>query len=405
MVTSEYLVSFDIKTRQCTTIKSFKYLIQSNSDFILDRNKVKYKKEKYTYKMKKENSPNMKYTIFYISFSVDSTTVNFRNMLRDFRKVVSQSNPRNVQLICDGISLEYATILYPKLHLVENSLRKLITRFMLKSLGPDWGESATPKKVKDSIKISNGKKHDNILYDVDFIQLLHFLFTPYAHRGDKDLVDFLTNISKGQYDATLKEKVLDFIPKSNWDRYFSNIVNFEESEFGKKWTELYAIRILVAHNKFIPHSTYEKGIDLCDEISEVLLEAFNKIDEVIVPDEDKEEIRSNYKTNISIKPMQEVITHYANIGNSIVSSLNYNNLINAGSLDTISLVSNTAKSILDNSNSIIYGGINKSLENAASIILEPIYTLGKNTILLDGGIKNPGFTKVENTKNDDLLKF
>lgn len=385
MVTCEYLVSFDMKTNQCRTIKSLKYLIQSNSDFKFEKTKIKYKNEKYAYKIKKENSPNKDHSIFYISFSVKSITDNFRNMQRDFKKIVSQSNPRNVQLIGDGISLEYATELYPKLNIVENSLRKLITRFMLKSLGPDWEENSTPKKVKDSIKIPTGKKHDNILYDVDFIQLLHFLFTPYAHKGDKDLVNLLSNISKGQYDTTLKEKVLDFIPKSNWDRYFSKIVDFEESEFDKKWTELYAIRILVAHNKSIPHDTFENGIDLCNEISEVLLEAFNKIDEVFVPDEDKEEIRSNYETNISIKPIQEVITHYANTVNSIVPSLDYNNLINAGSLDTISMVPNTANSILDNSTGISYSGINKGLVNAATIISEPFRsTFGKNTVFLNG---------------------
>jgi hypothetical protein len=97
---------------------------------------------------------------------------------------------------------------------------------MLINLGIGWHKSVTPLEVKDSIKQSRTTNH-GILYEVDFIQLSHFLFKQYALKDASKLPDVISEALDGDLTAEKREEILDFIPKNNWDRYISKIVDCE----------------------------------------------------------------------------------------------------------------------------------------------------------------------------------
>ena len=79
-------------------------------------------------------------------------------------------------------------------------------------------------------------------------------------------------------------------PKSDWERYFCKVVACDDSYLNKRWTELYDLRCLNAHNALVTRVDYERIAQLVGEVSEQLKTAVNNIDRVHVPPDEKERI-------------------------------------------------------------------------------------------------------------------
>ena len=63
-----------------------------------------------------------------------------------------------------------------------------------------------------------------------------------------------------------REDLLQYVPKSNWDRYFSNIVECEGEYILKRWNTLYELRCKIAHNKIVIKKDYERITCLIKEV-------------------------------------------------------------------------------------------------------------------------------------------
>jgi hypothetical protein len=178
---------------------------------------------------------------------------------------------------------------------------------MLINLGVGWHKSSLPKEVKTSIKAANFKENHTILYELDFIQLAHFLFKPYSI---KDINDLPTVISK-MLDKTLskaeQKEIKNYFPKNNWDRYFNDVVDCESEQLNNKWSKLYEIRIKVAHNKSLKEVDYHAGNELCNFLQPIIDDAIKSLDVLEIPEEEREAISLNSMTTIdnSIKPFIE----------------------------------------------------------------------------------------------------
>ena len=173
-------------------------------------------------------------------------------------------------------------------------MRKLITKFMLTNIGLGWAKDRTPKEVSESIK-SPKPKATNFLYEVDFIQLSNLLFNSYASLDSKKIVEKIKRAESIE-DLNLEE-LREFVPQSNWDRYFATIVDCSNEFLEKRWQRLYEIRNKIAHNRFITEDELKELKTLVGEVDEKIQAAIDNLDKIHVSSEQKEEVAENVAFN------------------------------------------------------------------------------------------------------------
>ncbi len=341
MVKVEYLFPFNAKDGVCKDIQSFNSLLSAHSDITIVEDKINYKGSEYDYKVNLDEVPNQEYSVFHVTFSFSRTTIKFRNMLKAVKKVVGVHIKDDIQIIWDGVGYEWSKELYPKIYQVENYLRKLISKFMLVNLGLRWHKKSVPESVKTTIKNSHFKENHAILYEVDFIQLSHFLFKPYPLKNTNDLPSVIDGLLDQGLTEADKKEIKNYIPRNNWDRYFSKILNIESEQLESKWTKLYDIRNKIAHNKSLKIEDFENGKDLCSFLLSTIKNAIESLEEIKILEEERETISLN-----SMATMNEALIPF-------IENYQY---FNHGVFETI------------NNNLEVFGNISESIKPIRSII-------------------------------------
>lgn len=194
---------------------------------------------------------------------------------------------------------EFSIDAYKHIHEIENKMRKLITIFMSTKVGLGWDLSNTPKDVIESIK-SQGTKVDSqslntFLSETDFIQLSKFLFDKYSTLKLNDVHRILQRKeSERSFDD-----LMDFIPKSNWQRYFlSEHDGKKEDEIVDAWDMLYELRNKVAHNRFITYSDRQKILSKKESMNKFIDAALKNIEEIKVTERQTIEIKEEFNSTI-----------------------------------------------------------------------------------------------------------
>jgi hypothetical protein len=316
MITVEYLLPFNTEDGICANIDSFKALLSTNSNFKIKTNKIEYKRSAYDFSVSLNVVENQNCSVFNVTFGITRVTDKFREMLKAFRKTIGLHLKDNIQIIWDGVSFEWSKSLYPEIYQTENSLRKLISKFMLTKLGIGWHKASIPKDVAESIKKENYKPTHSILYEVDFIQLANFLFKPYSVKDTSKLPDILSGLIESEMTQEKKNEILEYIPKNNWDRYFSDLVEFESVQLKKKWENLYEIRCKVAHNKSMIYEEYETAMKLCVELNHALNKAYENLESIEIPEEDKESIGLR-TIGVVNEPTSYFVNRYLNLSDRV----------------------------------------------------------------------------------------
>ncbi|CEK33886.1 hypothetical protein UMC2_11361 [[Clostridium] sordellii] len=215
------------------------------------------------------------------------------------------------------MSLFYCEKSYPEIHKVENLMRKLLTKFMLVNVGVNWHKKNIPSKITNK---QNGRdrKRDNqgYLYNIDFIDLSTFLFDEYSTSNIEELKKLLEKTS----DISA-EDLNQFIPKSNWDRYFKNIVN--TNNLKTNWKELYDLRCKVAHNNILSKKEYEIICKLVEDMKKILEKAIQELDSIEIKEDDKEILAENIAI-FRTKLLGEYIIEYKKIESLLKELLTIN---------------------------------------------------------------------------------
>jgi hypothetical protein len=409
MVKVEYLLPFNTKDGICKDIQSFNSLLQSHTDITITSSKLKFKGSSYEYSVNMNEVPDQDCTVFHVTLEISHITDKFREMLKSFKKVVGVHLKDDIQIIWDGIGFEWSKQLYPRIYQVENLMRKLISKFMLINLGIGWHKSVTPLEVKDSIKQSRTTNH-GILYEVDFIQLSHFLFKQYALKDASKLPDVISEALDGDLTAEKREEILDFIPKNNWDRYISKIVDCESEQLKKKWTNLYTIRCKVAHNSSMSVTDFDDGIKLCDFLEPILQSAFNSLSNVKIPKDKIENISLNTIGTIH-EPTKQFANDYYKVATGISDVLKEHSdtFKNLSFNDLSSPINTFLKSPIENMNvsaSLISSLNHMEIMKNSFLVSESIGNLNELTnsyanLIIDSNFKV--FNEFENPKVSDLL--
>jgi len=123
----------------------------------------------------------------------------------------------------------------------------------------------------------------------DFMQLADFLFKPYSIKSRIELQNVVSDLVDGE----ITEEILDFIPKSNWDRYFSDLVNTESKQLNMAWEQLNDIKCIVANNKSMTFKQYDQGEELLKLLKSKIEEALDNINKINISEEDKETVSLN----------------------------------------------------------------------------------------------------------------
>ncbi len=286
----------------CNSVDSFNSLIMSNSEiavsslcstgssdqpFAFD---IKVGSSQATYTIRTELiDSNKKERYFYIAFIAEDELQEITEVealeciTRQFKKTVLESGRDFVlSVIWDEVSQYYCKEGYPIVNNVENLLRKLIYQFMIQKVGGSWTRKTMPENLKKSMSKRVGQ-FENCLYEADFIQLMDFLFKPYSIECPNydDMIKLI-------HESDNLEKLKNIAPRSNWDKYFSSVVNFNNLQ--EEWNKLYELRNKVAHNKPFTKKDFKDLDRIASDVTIKLTKALEQLNEISVPDSDKETV-------------------------------------------------------------------------------------------------------------------
>jgi hypothetical protein len=297
----EYLMVLDSKEIFCKSVESFNSLLQSDDYIEISDKNIRFKGNSYGYEVQfveisKENR------FFHLKLSCDNSSLleDFRVLLKSVRKILAKISGDQPEILWNDIGTQLSCEAYPILHEIENTLRKLITKFMLTTVGITWTTATVPQEIIRSLKDKTDTtdiRPQNYLHKTDFIQLSTFLFKEYPTANSEELIKVLrkaNDFSELSFDAFKK-----MVPQSNWDRYFSPVVDCESDYLKTRWEKLYKLRCKIAHNRFIDENEFDEIRRIAEEIKPKLLKAIEKLDDIHVSPEQKEEVVENIASNVN----------------------------------------------------------------------------------------------------------
>jgi len=295
MLVVEYLVIIRENNIKCSNIKTFNNLLQTDANISISKNKLSYKDKEFEYEVKFGKIKNTDENYFHLTFKSSEEQIDdFTSLLKAIKSILYIAD-KTPQILYDGISLHYSHLAYPHIFEIENLMRKLITKFMLTNVGIDWISNRIPKDVKDSINQSN--KDSTFLHNVDFIQLKNFLFSENYPNHKENLIQKLKK-AKDLNELNLEE-IKELLPSSNWERYFSQIVDISKEQLSNKWDDLYELRCRIAHNRIFNKYDYEKVKELAEELKDIILKVINNLDKIDISEQERDDITEIIASNFN----------------------------------------------------------------------------------------------------------
>lgn len=291
---SEYLITFESKDGVCTTVDKFKGLLSSHDKISFPKkDKVVYDDKEFSYQLAqgKLTDGSLYYDVTFECIDQDCQE-EFKELLREVRRISSKFSGRNIITLHDGVGEDYCQKGYPIIYKTENLMRKLISKFMAISIGYDWSEASTPKEVLDSVRSTGKREKTNFLHEVDFIQLSNFLFKKYAKSDSNKFFDEIKEKSDEE-KITLKD-LKQYTPFTNWEKYFSKQVQCDSEYLKSKWERLYEHRCKIAHCKGITKQDLDELIEISLDICEKIQSALDSINDVHIDEMDREELAENF---------------------------------------------------------------------------------------------------------------
>ncbi|WP_199465309.1 HEPN domain-containing protein [Vibrio sp. bablab_jr001] len=277
-----YLILFDKNNFQFSGVEKFSKLIGLVEGIEIndELNVILYNGSEYRFQLVSEGDRFEAHKTEMFDLMIESKKNehdidNLSKLLREIRTIVSNQQG-TLTPVFDGVSAYYAEKAYPVVHNIENLMRKLYTKFTLIQLGPKWIDSI-PKDVAGAPKLQ--QSGHNPLYDFDFITINDLLFTDYPSKQIDSTV--LKDIKQGKLSP---EEIENYIPTSNWERYFTELVECESKYLQKRWKQLYELRNKIAHNKLFTKSDLDNVKKISEEVKSKLIPALEKISSVNIPE-------------------------------------------------------------------------------------------------------------------------
>lgn len=263
-------------------------------------------------------SKDERYFLIVLEAKEDEDIDNFSELGEKVKSIALRINPSStiINTIWNDVGRHYAQSAYPVINEIENLMRKLISKFMLINAGMNWSKDAIhPELFKKIEGYSEEELYSNDLYKLDFIHLSDVLF---KKKRDISLEHLDRLLLKTKFNESDKELILKYAPKSNWEKYFSTLLNEDGKKLEDKWQRLYKLRNKVAHNRFITKVEYNEIIGVCSHINKTLTDAMNKLGEIDLDVEERESIVLSYQSQspaaIGYLAEKSIAEYYINNG-------------------------------------------------------------------------------------------
>ncbi|WP_157454442.1 hypothetical protein [Carnobacterium maltaromaticum] len=264
----KYVISFD-RHDEIDDCEAFTNLFNVNlhNKLSIENGVVKFSKEdsqgcKYSINCIKENSK----FFFILEFITEEIEIlkKIENRITEFNNKVTGSR---VVTLKNSISLYYSSMAYDQLHILENTIRSLIT------------EIAIFKNAEQSIRytasLKSNLKINEAVYNTNFDKLQQILF---SSTGNVDL----KKLSKELIRESDKDRMIDLINDSFhpsiWDKYFTKEIKNLEIDTNaytlkQKLERLYELRNNIAHNNDFNEKKYEEFIKISKGLQVIFDEA------------------------------------------------------------------------------------------------------------------------------------
>lgn len=292
----EYLITTKNNTTFCETKETFLEFLKLDSQIDLKEESLLYSPKDnssalaISYSIETGEIPSKEERYFHLTLEskIEDSEERFADLGNKIQEIVLRLNPDSTRIntLWNDIGRQNAIRAYPLINEVENLMRKLISKFMLINVGMDWSKQGIHTDIRDKIKRRHGEEELDldVLSKTDFNHLSEVLFNPYRTLDLNGLEKILLKEPASEKTFETIKKIL---PKSNWERHFSNIISYDGKKLKSKWDLLNKLRNSVAHNRYISKSDFQKINGLTKEIKEVLNETIDKLDKINLSEEDK----------------------------------------------------------------------------------------------------------------------
>ena len=290
----------------CSSKKAFVEFLKIDSLISISGQKINYRRAakskdlvsaRFRVETDKVKSKQERYFLLTLECQDEALLDEFNELCDRIRAIGDRLSPGRtaINTIWDDVGRIYAEKSYPLINEVENLLRRLIAKFMLITVGVNWSKDTIhPELFKKIESFDDPEPYINDLYKLDFIHLKQVLF---EKKRDISLDELDRLLSRTKFSDEDKEKIQKYIPRSNWEKYFSTLIEDRESSLEKKWELLYKLRNKVAHNRHVKKEEFEKIKGLTSQIKEIIAKASTKIGEIDLNEEDRELIIYSYNAD------------------------------------------------------------------------------------------------------------
>lgn len=288
----------------CNTAKSFSDFLKIDSLISISQKKISYRRSsndpelvsaEFEIQTNKVKSINERFFLVILECNNAEHIDEFSELVDRLRGIMERISPGKctINTLWDDVGRIYAERSYPVINEIENLMRRLIARFMLITVGMKWSKDAMHPELFSQIEnFEEEDPYTDDLQKLDFIQLSDVLFKKKRDISLDDLDKLLQTTKFSQED---NEKILKYIPKSNWEKYFSSLIEEKDTNLATKWSMLYKLRNKVAHNRSIKKTDYKTIIGLTSAIRDIIGKATEKLSEININEEDREQIINFYQ--------------------------------------------------------------------------------------------------------------
>ncbi len=219
--------------------------------------------------------------VFYVSITDPQDNCDKLTLLtNEIRRVAESISKEKTEIhtLWDDVGRHYAVEAYPWIRDVENALRRLIQRFMLKNLGSGWQSSALSQSDKNNFE----RRRQGDDWTVDYPSYLNFNHLPdilfNSYRANESRLENI--LAKGQFSDNEIEELKTLAKRSNWERYFVDAVPKKADGLNKQWQKLYQLRNQLAHSRSISKQEFAEIKGICKELIEVFDKASDEASSV-----------------------------------------------------------------------------------------------------------------------------
>ncbi|AKK01450.1 hypothetical protein VM99_26655 [Pseudomonas chlororaphis] len=281
----------------CISKKSFVEFLKIDSLISVDGQKISYRrsskaKDLTVAKFRVETglimSKQERYFTLLLEAIDESEMDNFNELCDRVRSIAERISPgkTTINTLWDDIGRMYAEKSYPLINEVENLMRRLIAKFMLITVGVNWSKDTIhPDLFKKIDNFSDDDPHVNDLFKLDFIHLKEVLF---GNKRDISIEELDRLLTKTKFSPDDQETIKKYLPTSNWEKYFSSVIDEESGSVDTKWALLYKLRNKVAHNRHVKRGEFEQIRGLCDKLKQIINKASAKVGEIDINEEDRD---------------------------------------------------------------------------------------------------------------------